>query len=97
MFLHTNTKITSQLRTLQKNCLQLLKEDFSVLSANVDNNTNTIEDISNRLIAATAHHFQPAVQGQLRIAYLRRANLPSKILAVSYPGFAVLIRPAMDA
>ena len=96
-FLHTDTKITSQLRILQKSCPQLLKEDVSVVGADVDDNTDTIEDISNGSIAATAHHLQPAVRGRLRMAYLRRANLPSKVSAIGYPGFSVLMRPAMDA
>ncbi|MCJ1463693.1 hypothetical protein MMC07_002302 [Pseudocyphellaria aurata] len=91
-FLHTDMKVTSQLYHVQKHCPNLLKGYVSYLKAEADENADTVEDTK-----GAVHHVQPAVQGRLKKAYLRRVKLSSKLLEVCHPGFRDLIRPAMDA
>ena len=94
-FLHTNSKITLQLYHLEKHCPHFLK-GYAIPKAGANDNKDSVEDKIGT-VAATPHHIQPAVRGQLTATYLRSAKLSLKFSDVCHPGFVDLMRPAMTA
>ena len=94
-FLHTDSQITLQLYHLEKHYLHFLK-GYTVPKASTDDNKDSVED-KIRTVAATPHHIQPAVRGQLTATYLRSAKLSLKLSDMCHPGFVYFMRPAMTA
>ena len=103
-FAHTHADVTSQLYRLDRHCPSFFNKYVSPIEieanvdadADADANVDTFDDVD-KAIAAMAHHIKPDACGRLKMAYLRRAQLSSKLSEVHHDGFHELMRPAMDA